>query len=72
MYRRTFSAATFLMLVVNLPLVTMAAPTLKGPLPGEFQLDPDTGLATLRGAGRLTLMGKVAVYGEFRFVPGEG
>lgn len=49
----------------------LAKPTLKGPLPGVLQFDADTGFATLEGQGHLTLMGKVAVYGEFQFVPGD-
>lgn len=66
-----FSLAALLTLLTAVSPSAMATPTLKGPLPGEFQFDPDTGLATFQGTGHLTLMGKVAVYGEFLFVPGE-
>jgi hypothetical protein len=46
-------------------------PTLKGPLPGVLQFDPGNGLATFEGSGHLTLTGKVAVYDEFLFAPGD-
>jgi hypothetical protein len=40
---------------------------LKGDLPGDLTFDED-GFAAFEGIGNLTLMGRVAVYGEFQFV----
>lgn len=42
-------------------------PVLKGDLPGDLTFDED-GFATFEGIGNLTLMGRVAAYGEFQLV----
>ncbi len=74
----TLSARVIAMLlVVILPLsseivgTAHAQPTLKGPMDGILVFDPaDPGFATFTGGGHLTLMGKVAMVAEMRFVPG--
>jgi hypothetical protein len=65
----TVGVTTLVLAVFACP--AFARPTLKGPLTGVLQFDPDTGSAVFEGSGHLTLMGRVAVYGEFIFVPGE-